>query len=50
MTGINPGIEYKGDSNMWKKYIYEGVETEYSVSTEGIIRKDTTNYILSKSI
>ena len=35
---------------MWKKYIYEGVETEYSVSTEGIVRKDTTNYILSQSI
>ena len=34
---------------MWKKFIYEGQETDYSVSTEGEVRKDTTNYILSKS-
>ena len=34
---------------MWKKFIYEGQETDYSVSTEGEVRKDTTNYILSQS-
>ena len=34
---------------MWKKFIYEGKETDYSVSTEGEVRKDTTNYILSQS-
>ena len=34
---------------MWKKFIYEGIETDYSVSTEGEVRKDTTNYILSQS-
>ena len=32
-----------------KKFIYEGQETDYSVSTEGEVRKDTTNYILSQS-
>ena len=35
---------------MWKKYIFNEVETDYSVSTEGIVRKDTTNYILTQSI
>ena len=34
---------------MWKKFIYEGQETDYSVSTEGEVRKDITNYILSQS-
>ena len=34
---------------MWKKFIYEGIETDYSISTEGEVRKDTTNYILSQS-
>ena len=34
---------------MWKKFICEGQETDYSVSTEGEVRKDTTNYILSQS-
>lgn len=34
---------------MWKKFIYENYETDYSVSTEGEVRKDTTNYILSQS-
>ena len=34
---------------MWKKFIYEGKETDYSVSTEGEVRKDITNYILSQS-
>ena len=34
---------------MWKKFIYEGQETDYSVSTEGEVRNDTTNYILSQS-
>lgn len=34
---------------MWKKFIYEDIETDYSVSTEGEVRKDTTNYILSQS-
>ena len=35
---------------MWKKVIFEGQETDYSVSTEGAVRKDTTNYILSQSM
>ena len=34
---------------MWKKFYFEGVETDYSVSTEGVVRKDTTNYILAQS-
>lgn len=34
---------------MWKKYIFNGEETNYSVSDNGEIRKDTTNYILSQS-
>ena len=34
---------------MWKKYYYNGIETPYSVSTEGLVRKDATNYILSQS-
>lgn len=33
---------------MWKKFYFEGVETDYSVSTEGVVRKDTTDYILSQ--
>ena len=40
---------YKELKAMWKKFIYEGQETEYSVSTEGEVRKDITNYILSQS-
>ena len=40
---------YKELKAMWKKFIYEGQETDYSVSTEGEVRKDTTNYILSQS-
>lgn len=35
---------------MWKKYYFNGEETDYSVSDDGIIRKDTTNYILKQSI
>lgn len=34
---------------MWKKFYLDGIETDYSVSTEGDVRKDTTNYILSQS-
>lgn len=34
---------------MWKKIFLDGLETDYSVSTEGIVRKDTTNYILTQS-
>ena len=34
---------------MWKKFIFEGQETDYSVSTEGEVRKDTIDYILSQS-
>ena len=34
---------------MWKKFYLDGIETDYSVSTEGVVRKDTTNYILSQS-
>lgn len=33
---------------MWKKFIYEGQETDYSVSTEGEVRKDSTNLILTQ--
>lgn len=35
---------------MWKKYIYNNQETDYSISTEGEVRKDTVNYILSQSM
>lgn len=34
---------------MWEKIIFEGKETDYSVSDNGEVRKDTTNYILSQS-
>lgn len=34
---------------MWKKFIYEGQETDYSVSSEGEVKKDISNYILSQS-
>ena len=34
---------------MWKKYIFNGKETNYSVSDNGEVRKDTTNYILSQA-
>lgn len=34
---------------MWKKYYFENIETDYSVSTEGVVRKDTTNYVLTQS-
>lgn len=34
---------------MWKKYYFNGKETDYSVSDDGIIRKDTTNYTLKQS-
>ena len=35
---------------MWKKYIFNGKETDYSISDCGEVRKDTNNYILSQSI
>lgn len=34
---------------MWKKYFFNNEQTDYSVSSEGEIRKDSTNYILSQS-
>lgn len=34
---------------MWKKIIIDNIETDYSVSTEGEVRKDSTNYLLSQS-
>ncbi|MCD8210460.1 MAG: HNH endonuclease [Prevotella sp.] len=34
---------------MWKKYYYKDKETDYSVSTEGEVRRDSTNHILSQS-
>ena len=35
---------------MWKKYYFNEKETEYSVSTDGLVKKDTKNdYILSQS-
>ena len=34
---------------MWKKYIYNNLETDYSVSDIGEVRKDSTSYILSQS-
>lgn len=42
-------MKYERKYIMWEKFIYEGQETDYSVSTEGEVRKDTTNYILSQS-
>lgn len=35
---------------MWKKYIYNEKETDYSISDDGQVRKDSTNYILSQSV
>lgn len=35
---------------MWKKIILNNIITDYSVSTEGEVKKDTTNYFLSQSI
>ena len=35
---------------MWKKIILNNIITDYSVSTEGEVKKDTTNYIFSLSI
>ena len=34
---------------MWTKIVFENLETDYSVSEEGEVRKDTTNYILKQS-
>jgi hypothetical protein len=31
---------------MWKKYFLDGKETNYSISDDGEVRKDATNYIL----
>jgi hypothetical protein len=42
-------MKKKGDNKMWKKIIFEGQQTDYSVSDEGQVRKDSTNYILSQS-
>lgn len=39
-----------GDLIMWKKYYYNGEETDYSISSQGQVRKDKTNYILSQSL
>ena len=35
---------------MWKKIILDNQITDYSVSTDGEVRKDSTNYILSQSV
>lgn len=35
---------------MWQKYFIDNQETDYSVSTEGEVRKDKTNYILTQSV
>ena len=35
---------------MWKKVYYENMETDYSVSDEGLVRNDKTNYILKNNI
>ena len=35
---------------MWKKIIYNNIETDYSISDIGEIRKDTTNYIMKQQI
>lgn len=37
-------------NKMWKKIILNNIITDYSVSTEGEVKKDTTNYFLSQSI
>lgn len=34
---------------MWKKFVFQEKQTDYSVSDDGYVRKDTTNYILSQS-
>ena len=48
MKGINPNNVYKGEFyNMWQKYFIDDQETDYSVSTEGEVRKDKANYILT---
>lgn len=35
---------------MWKKIIYEGIETDYSVSDTGEVRKDANNYIMKQQV
>lgn len=35
---------------MWKKIIYNNIETDYSVSDKGEVRKDTNNYMMKLSI
>lgn len=35
---------------MWKKYFLDGKETNYSISDDGEVRKDATNYILKQSL
>lgn len=35
---------------MWKKIIYENIETDYSVSDIGEVRKDTNNYIMKQQV
>lgn len=35
---------------MWKKIIYEEKETNYSVSDDGFVRNDSTNYILKNNL
>lgn len=35
---------------MWKKIIFEGKETDYSVSDIGEVRKDVTDYILKQQV
>ena len=33
----------------WKKYYFNGEKTDYSISSDGQVRKDTINRILSQS-
>ena len=35
---------------MWKKIVYDNIETNYSVSENGEVRNDKTNYILKPAI
>jgi len=35
---------------MWKKIFYDNIETNYSVSDNGQVRNDITNYILSQRV
>ncbi len=35
---------------MWKKIVYKGITTDYSISDKGEVRKDTNNYMMKLQI